>query len=124
MLMATNLGITILMIGLLVMIVIFLCSMCYSSCWFWCNKRYRKKSLAKEEEESAKRAEAGENDKITLENMTEKFLAKGITTSPFYSVEIHCREQEQREAAMEQGETMELSLVQKTDDPTAQRAGQ
>lgn len=102
--MATHLAITVLMIGLLVMIAVFLCSMCYSSCWFWCNKRYRKKHMAKESTKDTKETETNQKDKITLENMTEKFQAKGNTDNPFYSVEVHCRDDEQREA-------MELRLV-------------
>ena len=91
------------MVGLLVMIVIFLCSMCYSFCWFWCNKRYRKKNMAKESAKVAKNAASSEGG-ITLENMTEKFQAKGSGQNPFYSVDMHCREEERQES-------MELRLV-------------
>ena len=101
--MAMHLAITVLMVGLLVMIVIFLCSMCYSFCWFWCNKRYRKKNMAKESAKVAKNAASSEGG-ITLENMTEKFQAKGSGQNPFYSVDMHCREEERQES-------MELRLV-------------
>ena len=53
--------------------------------------------MAKESAKVAKNAASSEGG-ITLENMTEKFQAKGSGQNPFYSVDLHCREEERQES--------------------------